>query len=83
MIRLAWHDSGAFCKKGNVGGANASIRFEKEQKHGGNAGLHIALKLLEPVREKYSEDSISNADLYQMASVVAIEVMDGPVIPMR
>jgi L-ascorbate peroxidase len=34
------------------GGANGSIRFDPELKHGANAGLGIAVKLLEPIKKK-------------------------------
>jgi len=86
LVRLAWHDSGTFNKdlaaKWPVcGGANGSIRFKPEIDHGANAGLVNALGLLEPVKQKCPE--VSYADIYQMASAVAIEVANGPVIPMR
>lgn len=85
VVRLAWHDSGTYNK--NIkewparGGANAAIRFKKEMAHGANAGLPIAANLLEPFKAKYPD--VSYADLYQMASAVAIEAAGGPKIPMR
>lgn len=54
------------------GGANGSIRFKPEIDHGANAGLVGALKLLDPIKEKFPE--VSYADLFQMASALAIEV---------
>lgn len=49
--------------------------------HGGNAGLPNALKLLTPIKKKYSE--LSWADLFQLASATAIETAGGPVIDMK
>jgi cytochrome c peroxidase len=57
------------------------MRFEREAKHGANAGLHVARGLLEPLHKKYPSLSIS--DLWQFAAVVAIEEMGGPKIPFR
>eukprot|EP00958_Prasinococcus_capsulatus_P020513 scaffold2691_cov417-Prasinococcus_capsulatus_cf.AAC.3 len=56
-------------------------RFEAELAHGGNAGLKNALALLEPIKAEF--DSISWADLIQMASAAAIEVSGGPTIDMQ
>lgn len=44
QIRLGWHDAGTYNK--NIeewpqrGGANGSLRFEVELKHGANAGMY-------------------------------------------
>jgi L-ascorbate peroxidase len=86
FVRLAWHDSGTFDKnvKGDwpaAGGAIGSIRFEPEIKHGANAGLAGAVKLLEPVKEKFPD--VSYADIFQMASARAIELAGGPKIDMK
>uniref|UniRef100_A0A1J3GX56 L-ascorbate peroxidase n=2 Tax=Noccaea caerulescens TaxID=107243 RepID=A0A1J3GX56_NOCCA len=85
LVRLGWHDAGTYNK--NIeewpqrGGANASIRFEPEIKHAANAGLISALKLIEPLKEKYP--NISYADLFQLASATAIEEAGGPEIPIK
>ena len=55
------------------------MRFDAEQGHGANSGIHIALRLLEPIREQFS--TISFADFHQLAGVVAVEVTGGPEIP--
>merc|ERR1719183_2620275 len=86
FVRLAWHDSGTFdvnIKEDwpKAGGAIASIRFEPEINHGANAGLAGAVKLLEPVKEKFAE--VSYADIYQMASARSIELAGGPKIDMK
>ena len=53
------------------GSEGATMRFKPESDHGGNAGLGIARKLLEPIKEKHPE--VSYADLYILAGIVAIE----------
>uniref|UniRef100_A0A0E0KQV2 L-ascorbate peroxidase n=1 Tax=Oryza punctata TaxID=4537 RepID=A0A0E0KQV2_ORYPU len=84
LVRLGWHDSGTYDK--NIkewpqrGGANGSLRFDVELKHGANAGLVNALKLVQPIKDKYP--NISYADLFQLASATAIEEAGGPKIPM-
>ncbi|XP_073116206.1 probable L-ascorbate peroxidase 3, peroxisomal [Elaeis guineensis] len=73
-----WHDAGTYDKKTKTGGPNGSIRIEEEYSHGSNAGLKIAVDLLEPVKAKHPK--ITYADLYQLAGVVAVEVRGGPTI---
>ncbi|XP_043720498.1 LOW QUALITY PROTEIN: probable L-ascorbate peroxidase 6, chloroplastic/mitochondrial [Telopea speciosissima] len=85
LVRLGWHDSGTYDK--NIeewpqrGGANGSLRFEVEQKHAANAGLVNALKLLQPIKDKYP--NVTYADLFQLASATAVEEAGGPKIPMK
>lgn len=81
MVRLAWHDSGTYNASDGSGGPNASIRFMPEKAHGANNGLQIAMDLLEPMKKQFP--GISYADLYQLASVVAIEFTGGPKIPFK
>ncbi|KAG8378253.1 hypothetical protein BUALT_Bualt08G0118400 [Buddleja alternifolia] len=85
LVRLGWHDAGTYNKDiqewPQRGGANGSLRFEIELKHGANAGLVNALKLLQPIKDKYS--SVTYADLFQLASATAIEEAGGPKIPMK
>lgn len=84
LVRLGWHDAGTYDK--NIeewperGGANGSLRFEIELKHAANAGLVNALKLLQPIKDKYS--GVTYADLFQLASATAVEEAGGPKIPM-
>lgn len=47
------------------------MRFDPEASWGANAGLDVARKALEGVKEKYPE--VSYADLYTLAGVVAVE----------
>jgi len=85
IVRLAWHDSGTYNKDvaewPKAGGANGSIRFKPEIGHAANAGLQTALALLKPIKAKYPD--VSYADLFQLASAVAIEVAGGPKIPVK
>ncbi|KAJ0025908.1 hypothetical protein Pint_08147 [Pistacia integerrima] len=85
LVRLGWHDAGTYNK--NIeewpqrGGANGSLRFEAELKHGANAGLGNALQLIQPIKDKYS--GVTYADLFQLASATAIEEAGGPKLPMK
>ncbi|TVU29720.1 hypothetical protein EJB05_21302 [Eragrostis curvula] len=85
MVRLGWHDSGTYDKNikewPQCGGADGSLRFDAELKHGANAGLINALKLIQPIKDKYP--GITYADLFQLASATAIEEAGGPKIPMK
>mmetsp|Transcript_21358 Transcript_21358/g.52638 ORF Transcript_21358/g.52638 Transcript_21358/m.52638 type:complete len:320 (+) Transcript_21358:2-961(+) len=85
LVRLAWHDSGthdcSIKEWPKCGGAIGSIRFEPEIKHGANNGLSTAVKMLEPIKAKFP--LVGYADLYQMASAVAIEQAGGPAIDMK
>jgi L-ascorbate peroxidase len=78
MLRLAWHDAGTYDVNTRTGGANGSIRYEEEFTHGSNAGLKIAIDLLDPIKAKCPK--ITYADLYQLAGVVAVEVTGGPTV---
>ncbi|KAE8813225.1 thylakoid-bound ascorbate peroxidase [Hordeum vulgare] len=85
LVRLGWHDSGTYDK--NIeewpqrGGADGSLRFHPELSHGANAGLTNALKLIQPIKDKYP--GITYADLFQLVSATAIEEADGPKLPMK
>eukprot|EP00486_Rosalina_sp_Unknown_P011157 CAMPEP_0201577670 /NCGR_PEP_ID=MMETSP0190_2-20130828/24150_1 /ASSEMBLY_ACC=CAM_ASM_000263 /TAXON_ID=37353 /ORGANISM="Rosalina sp." /LENGTH=311 /DNA_ID=CAMNT_0048009939 /DNA_START=71 /DNA_END=1006 /DNA_ORIENTATION=- len=82
LIRLAWHASGTYCAKDGTGGSNgATMRFKPECDDGANAGLDFARSKLEKIKEKYP--SISYADLWILASYVAIEEMGGPKIEFK
>jgi len=87
LIRLSWHDAGVFSTGALKGGCpNAAMRFTDggEGAFGANAGLPtLALKLLDPITQKYCPDFISNADLWALAANVAIKVMGGPDVPTR
>lgn len=57
------------------------MRFEPEASYPYNRGLDRARALLEPV--KAAAPLLSYADLWQLASVVSIELMGGPRVPFR
>ncbi|KAK9812935.1 hypothetical protein WJX72_006037 [[Myrmecia] bisecta] len=76
FIRLAFHDALSYDEATHTGGANGTIRTEKELSYPGNEGLGEALKLLEPVAKKHP--SLSYADLFQLAAQVSVEVAGGP-----
>lgn len=79
LVRLAWHASGTYDAKSKTGGSNGStMRYTKELNDGANAGLKLAQGFLEPIKKKYP--GISYADLWILASYVAIEEMGGPEI---
>ncbi|WOL16787.1 hypothetical protein Cni_G25575 [Canna indica] len=78
MLRLAWHDAGTYDAKTKTGGPNGSIRLKEEYSHAANAGLKIAIDLLEPVKAKHPK--VTYADIYQLAGVVAVEITGGPTI---
>eukprot|EP00408_Alexandrium_pacificum_P004066 CAMPEP_0171211852 /NCGR_PEP_ID=MMETSP0790-20130122/29834_1 /TAXON_ID=2925 /ORGANISM="Alexandrium catenella, Strain OF101" /LENGTH=181 /DNA_ID=CAMNT_0011677525 /DNA_START=62 /DNA_END=604 /DNA_ORIENTATION=+ len=88
LVRLAWHDSGTFDKANadkpwpEAGGAIGSIRTDHEINAGPNAGLKKAVSVyLKPIKDQVP--GISWADLIQMGSATAIELMGGPKIPVR
>lgn len=78
QVRLGWHDAGTYDKELGLenwprcGGANGSMRFKPEQSHSANAGLANAVLLLEDIKKQFPQ--VSHADLYQLASAVAVEV---------
>lgn len=80
-MRLAWHDAGTYCAASKTGGANGSVRWKDEVSHGANAGLQWAVDEMEKIKAKHP--GIGYADLYQLASVVAIEHAGGPAVPFR
>ena len=81
IVRLAWHDAGSYSAEDGTGGANAAIRFPPESEFAANKGLDKARDWLEPIKQQLPD--VTYADLYQLASVVAIEFAGGPNIPFR
>lgn len=78
IVRLAWHDAGTYDASTKTGGANGSIRSEREYTHGANAGIKKSIDWMEDFKVKYP--NLTYADLYQLAGMVAIEVTGGPTI---
>jgi len=82
LVRLAWHAAGTYDKASGTGGSNgATMRFNPESAHDANAGLSVARDVLEPIKKKFP--SITYADLWSLAGVVAIQEMGGPTIKWR
>ncbi|RHY32312.1 hypothetical protein DYB32_002666 [Aphanomyces invadans] len=82
LIRLAWHSSGTYSKVDGSGGSKGgTIRHDPEINHGGNHGLVIVIEKLNAIKAKYP--TLSHADLYIYAGVVAISEMGGPEVPFR
>nr|ALK24273.1 ascorbate peroxidase [Zostera marina] len=79
MLRLAWHSAGTFDKSTKTGGPYGTMRLQEELNHAANAGLDIALRLIEPIRVQFP--ILSYADFHQLAGVVAVEITGGPDIP--
>jgi len=79
FVRLAWHAAGTYSRADKSGGTNgATMRFSPEKDWGANAGLALARDRLEAIKKKHPQ--ISYADLWVLASIVAIEEMGGPKI---
>lgn len=80
LLRLAWSDAATYDQSirdwPRCGGANASIRFDRNLLHPSNAGLSKALQYLRPLKKKYR--NISWADIIQMAGSLAVELAGGP-----
>jgi L-ascorbate peroxidase len=79
ILRLAWHSAGTYDAKTKTGGAFGTIRLAGELKHGANAGLEIAVRLIDPIHEEFL--IISYADFVQLAGTVAVEIAGGPTVP--
>eukprot|EP00490_Sorites_sp_Unknown_P017265 CAMPEP_0114698040 /NCGR_PEP_ID=MMETSP0191-20121206/74451_1 /TAXON_ID=126664 /ORGANISM="Sorites sp." /LENGTH=400 /DNA_ID=CAMNT_0001997867 /DNA_START=1 /DNA_END=1199 /DNA_ORIENTATION=- len=76
LIRLAWHSSGTYCPVMGGGSNGATMRHAKEAADPENKYLEHARALLEPIKAKHPW--ISHADLWILASYVALETTAGP-----
>ena len=59
-----WHGAGTYDVESNTGGPLGTIRFGQELAHGANAGLDIAVNLLQPIKDMFPE--LSYADFYSV-----------------
>jgi len=81
LVRLAWHCAGTYRDTDKRGGCNgARIRMEPESSWGENAHLEDALKLLEPIKEKFGAE-LTWADLIVIAGTSALESMGANPMP--
>jgi len=80
FIRLAWHSSGTYDAARKTGGSNgATMRWKLEADDPENAGLDVARKFLEEIKEKFP--TVSYSDLWIFAAYVFIRSSGGPDIP--
>lgn len=79
FVRLALHDALTFDLSTKTGGANGSIRVERELQHPGNDGLERAVAVLDGIK-KQLDASATYADLIQLAGIVGVAAMQGPTI---
>ncbi|DBA87510.1 hypothetical protein WJX77_008717 [Trebouxia sp. C0004] len=78
FLRLAYHDAMTYDGTTKTGGANGSIRVQRELDHAGNESLGSAIDLLEPIKAQYQV--LTYADLFQLSGIVAVRVAGGPFI---
>eukprot|EP01116_Phalansterium_solitarium_P020990 TRINITY_DN637_c0_g1_i1.p1 TRINITY_DN637_c0_g1~~TRINITY_DN637_c0_g1_i1.p1 ORF type:complete len:353 (-),score=42.28 TRINITY_DN637_c0_g1_i1:132-1190(-) len=82
LVRLGWHAAGTYEHKTLSGGSDGGlIRLDPQASWGANKGLEHARAFLEPIKKQFPD--ISYADLYSLASVVAIKEMGGPEVYWR
>lgn len=82
LLRIAFHDAMTYNPtKAHPGGAVGATHFAAVRDHPANAGLPVAVGLLEPIRAKHP--SVSWADLFQLSSAVAVELAGGPKLPLK
>jgi L-ascorbate peroxidase len=81
LLRTGFHDAGTYDRSTKKGGAIGATHFAATYNHANNAGLPTAVELLGPIKDAHP--LVSWADLFQMASAVAVELAGGPKIPLQ
>lgn len=81
LLRIAFHDACTYDRRAKTGGAVGATHFQAVRDHPANAGLPVAVSLLEPIKAKHQ--LVSWADLFQLSSAVAVELAGGPQLPLR
>ena len=81
MVRYAWHDAGTYDKVTKTGGADGSIRFDKELGHGANAGLAFSRSRIAEFKSQFPSETY--ADLIQAGGYTAVSYAGGPNMAFR
>lgn len=64
VVGCRWHSAGTYDSRTKTGGPFGTMKHAAEQSHGANAGLDIAVRLLEPIKQQFP--ILSYADFYQV-----------------
>lgn len=73
-IIIRWHSAGTFDKSTKTGGPYGTMRLQEELNHAANAGLDIALRLIEPIRVQFP--ILSYADFHQVIDCTQRETLN-------
>jgi len=78
LVRLAWQCASTYRGSDFQGGCNgARIRLAPGKDWPENAGLDVALALLQPVQAKHAAEGLTWADLIVLAGTLAVEAAAG------
>eukprot|EP01013_Petalomonas_cantuscygni_P002256 TRINITY_DN12293_c0_g1_i1.p1 TRINITY_DN12293_c0_g1~~TRINITY_DN12293_c0_g1_i1.p1 ORF type:complete len:379 (+),score=55.81 TRINITY_DN12293_c0_g1_i1:224-1360(+) len=82
VLKLAWNSSCTWSEYDHTGGSYGATMLQSEEREDPqNAGLGVAIDLLEPLIAKYP--GLSHGDLWSLAGCVALETMGGPHVDWR
>ncbi|CAG9460592.1 unnamed protein product [Pedinophyceae sp. YPF-701] len=71
-LRVALHDAMTYDEGTRTGGANGSIRVDRELSQTANAGLEPVIGALTAIKNKHS--AVTHADVFHLAGVVAAQL---------
>ena len=85
FLRLAYHDFANFNAATGLGGLDASIRFPEDYGLPENAGLEPFVAVIRQVHDELQAQAqgVSHADLIALAGALAVELCNGPRIPIE